>query len=327
MSDIQPESIFSIANEYQSEQAIYCVEGTLTKLYAPKSTAHGTLQNGELTDSEGNALKITFADCDQNHQTARNAFVTIESVEGRNGWTGVKVKDDAQYGRAIWVTPTAQITYQRGGGGAPPRQQGPPPRNSPPPQNRRPPQRGAGGPPPQNRQRSGPTPQQGQQRPPSMNQFQAVEQIVDCYAYTFRLVDERMQPILKERHMQINADTLASLISTMTATAYIEVAKSGIVKTWDPKAAPAKHYPPPPTDPRQWRQCVLSKGENEGKTLEELSDEVLGKLFDYYDGQKANHALAECVYQAAQDRGLLNSGASSQGQDPDLDQPEDDIPF
>jgi hypothetical protein len=321
-------SIWEIANEMPPDAAIYNVEGTLTKLYPGKKTPHGTLQNGELTDQEGNFIKVTFADCNQ-PTTARNQFICLSSVSSqKHGWTGVKVKDDAQYGRSIWVTPSAQITYPNGAPAQQPQQQQrqqPPPRQPQGQQGQRRPQSGPRNPPPQNRQ-----PQGGGQRPPSQpahkeTQFEAVEKFVACFLYVQSLVNERMS--VPEG---VTAYEKLDLAQRAAATIFVDVAKSGVAGSWNAKLKP-RQFPPPPSDPKDWQQCYIDSESSKlhGKTLAEISDEDLIKLHEYYDGQKANHALAECVYQAAIDREVFGQDDGDPELLPDT-QGEDtrpDIPF
>lgn len=326
-----PEYIATIANDYRGEQIIYCVEGTLNKLYPEKNTAHGTLQNGEITDDNGDMLKITFADCSLN-MSARNQRVMIESTEGRHGWTGCKVKDDQTYGRAIWVTPSATVTFPNGGS-----------HNAPPPRQQQQQQRPQGGQqrnqgrqqtqqqqrPPQGNQGRGQPQNDRQQRPAQgggglnkpENQFQILERITDCYAKTFTLVNERMRPVFDE--LKVPAEQVPDLIQRSVATVFVDVGKSGVLATWNPNFKVSK-YPPPPTDPTQWKEAVIPAGSLEGRTLESLNDEELKKLFEYYDQKQSNSALAECVYKAAEDRQLFKQQEQAPaGQEA----PEDDIPF
>lgn len=326
--EYEPESVWRIANEFQEGEAIYCVEGTLSKLYPPKTTAHGQLQNGDLTDAEGVSLKITFADCPQS-MTARNMLVRVECQPSQqHGLTGVKVKDDAQYGRCIWVTPSAKITYPNGAPAAAPAQgQRPPPRGggqqrrpqTEPRQPQTPPNRppvGRGAPP---RQPPRDTPQTRGE-----NQFEAIDRLLGCYLYTQALVNEKLMPTLPP---DIDFSLAFEICQRATATVFVDVAKAGIAAKWNPSLKP-RQFPLPPEDPHDWKQCYIEKDGSalNGKTLEQVSDEDLRKLHAFLDEKKSNTPFAECVYQAAQDRRVF--AHERKPVDPDLDAPEqDDIPF
>lgn len=319
MNNNEPESIDQIANEYRDGQSIYIVEGTLTKLYPPKNTNFGELQNGEIKDEHGDALKITFADCSQDNRTARNQFIRVESVEGQHGWTGVKVKDDEQYGRSIWVTQSASVTFPNGGNRRP---QG----NERPRESRREPQGGQGGqrgqrtqgPPPRQQGRQPDREQRGEQRGERgesrrpENQWESVDRIVDCYKFVRSLVNEKMGEDFREEQ---------------AATVFIEVAKAGVVALWSPNAKKPNRYPPAPSDPTKWADCVVPSGNYEGKTLADVTDEDLVKMFDYYDKKGANTPFAECVYKATEDRKLFKQEPSNTGTREEEPDAEDDIPF
>jgi hypothetical protein len=319
-------NLFTITNEMRNDEPIMRVEGTLIKLYPVKNTPHGTLQNGELSDGE-NVQKVTFADVAQ-PMSARNQYMVLECTHSdKHGWVGVKVKDDQQFGRAIWVTPTAAITFPRNGGGAPAQTQTQePPRNSGgsqrrPQQEPRQPNQGnaanrrtqpAGG------GKGAPAPSRAQE-----NQFEAVERFADCYEYCFNLVNEKLSKRLPTPENPEQEWLRVSAVQRATATIFVDVAKSGVAATWNPNLK-LRRFPAPPSDPNEWRQCYIDKEGSalDGKTLEEVSDEDLLKLFKFYDLKQANHPLAECVYQASKDRGLLQSA------DPDVnDMSPDDIPF
>lgn len=325
-----PESIAVIANEMQGDQVIMWVEGTLTKLFKPMNNAHGQLQNGDLTDADGNLLKISFADCPQ-PMSARGQWISIRSVRSQShGWTGCKVKDDAQYGRSIWVTPSALVEYPggapapdrpaQGGGQRPPPAQQRRPQSAP--RTQAPPQRGGGAPAPRTQGQKPPATTQRREE----SQFDQIDRMLSCYLYLHALVNEKLTPNLPS---DLPPQVVADLQSRATATLFVDVAKAGIVASWNPKA---KHhqFPPPPRDPHQWQECYIDSPASQlhGKKLSEISDVDLIKLFEYYDGKKSNTPLAECVYQAATDRDLLKPAepeTDGSAEDPDGEEP--DVPF
>lgn len=324
MSEEQYAEPISAIEGYVNNTQIYWVEGTLIKLFAAKPNQHGSIQNGELQDADGGIMKITFADCDQ-PMTARGCFIELRSVQSQaHGYTGVKVKDDPTYGRCIWVTGSAQIAYPNGAPrqSAPPQRQGPPPRQQQ--QQGQPPRR------PQSAPRTPPPPRQqtggGGGAAPAPNQFEQIEKIVSCYMYVHRLVNEKIAEAIGS---DIHDDLLRDLQSRATATVFVDVAKAGILTNWNPKLK-VRQFPEPPADPSQWEICYIEQEGSalHGKTLKEISDADLLRLFKVFDDAKSNTKLAECVYQAAFDRRLLNEEGDvqpEQSNEEELKGPE--IPF
>lgn len=307
------DSLYEIANSYNDNDNIESVEGTLIKLYPVKTTSYGTLQNGELQDDEGNIQKITFADCAQ-PMSARNNFVVIESIQSKgHGLTGVKVKDDESYGRAIWVTATANVTYPRNPNAA-----------TRPQQNQRQPQSQ-----PRKMQPNQPPQQRSPQRgaanaaPPraTENQFEVVKKFTSSYFYVFDLVHEKMKSMMPED--KFTPVQIMDLVQRAAATIFVDVAKAGVAANWNPDQK-TRRFPLPPTNPAEWRECYIEKegSKLDGKRIGELTREELVNLHNYYDEKKINTPLAECIYQAARD--LMLFQPQQEGGD---DVMEDDIPF
>lgn len=89
-------------------------KGKLTQLWPAKSGdgQHGPwqLQNGMLEDETGFKMKITFKNLPELPQSARGSMIELESVGGRNGMQGVKVKaDERTAAPLLWITSTAII--------------------------------------------------------------------------------------------------------------------------------------------------------------------------------------------------------------------------
>lgn len=127
----------------------------------------------------------------------------------------------------------------------------------------------------------------------------------------------------------LNSADYEDLVSRATATVFVDVAKSGTAANWNPKLKP-RQFPMPPSDPHEWAECYIEneKSSLHGKKLSEISDDDLRKLHAYYDEKQANHPLAECVYQAAQDRKVFKQVEQKPVADDQPEQPEqDDIPF
>jgi hypothetical protein len=109
------------------------------------------------------------------------------------------------------------------------------------------------------------------------------------------------------------------------ATIFIEAAKQGVAVDF------AKRYsqmiiPPAPADPKNWSECVVPKGSNIGKRLQEVSDEDLLKLHGWLADTDSKTNFAKCVYQAALDRNVLPVHQDETGAEENLEELPD-IPF
>lgn len=285
---------------YRDKQQVYCIEGKLTKLYPPKTTTNsrgeGQLQNGEFTDATG-TVKILFSDgAIQDDKTARGQTVRISSVNGDHGWNGIKFKKDEKWGDQIAVTSTARVEFL-GGAQNTTRQPQSQPRSNPPPA--RPNQQ------PQQAQR----PPASTTRPAEFDQWGILDKIVDCYANIRALVNERLGEHFRPEDVP---------------TIFIEAAKAGLVAQWNPEAKRKKSYFCP-ADPKNWAQAIIPSGNLEGQPLDAIQIEDLKRLHEFFNSKKANTPFAECVYQAAIDMKIFEKQPPPA--DPDLDAPEDDIPF
>jgi hypothetical protein len=244
-------------------------------------------------------MKVSFSSNTQ-PESAKGRMVTITSSKSeQHGWQGIKVVDSEYQSkktnetvkeRVLRITATAKVEFD---GGAP-AQTGSDPR-------------------PQGGGSSGPT----QPARPSKHPLLMLQDIIALHGRVVDLVNEIYKEQAKTEYY---------------ATVFIEACRQGL--QWDAvkelSKPIVKTYPPAPKDPNQWKECIIPKGSNEGKTLAEISDEDLMKLHTYYDNHDtpkvANGPFAECVYQAARDRKL--EGAKPIPPETTGDEPaEDDIPF
>lgn len=98
-------------------QVIPQISGKLTRIYERKSGTHShgdwSIQNGELTDAEGNSIKLQFKDRPEVPQAMKGKYVVMESVTTDKGTHGVKVFDDeypeGTLTRKLRITPTAKF--------------------------------------------------------------------------------------------------------------------------------------------------------------------------------------------------------------------------
>jgi hypothetical protein len=299
--------------EFPDDMTVMCVKGTLIKLFPQKAGTHPTsgawcFQNGTLKDDTGE-IEVSFSKCTQ-PDSAKGQEVTIECFQtDKHGWQGLKVKDESYLKdgqtvkkRKLHVTPTATITYANGKPAA--NQQQPPAEPG------KPTGAGTGG-----GQSSG----GGQPWVPiNAHPEPALADIMKLHRRCHDLVTENYGE--------------GGFPPEYVAQVFIQATREKLHLNYiaRAKAEVPKNYPPAPRDPHQWKECVIPKGEHEGKTLSEIPDEVLLNLFSYYDSKGANTPFAECVYQASRDRNVIPPPPPPKAaeKDPDLDpDAEDDIPF
>jgi hypothetical protein len=301
-------------NTFADKMTVMCVEGTLKSLFK-ETKGNGrdgpyTFQNAILEDETGE-IKVSFCNCTQPN-SARGQFVRLSCYKSpQHGWTGLKIEDreytnqqgDLVQERQLKATGTCEIEYPNGqsqpqGGGQ--RTQ----------QNNRPPQRQ------QNNQQRPPArePQRPTNMAPQNNNNKSaslphprliLEDLAALHKDVFNIVNDTYK-------QEIIAGTVEA--QALVSTIFIEAAKQGCVLDYKARAAKElkKTYPPVPTDPKKWKECVLSSGENAGKTLEQVPEAYLKKLFDFYDSKQDNSSLAECVYAAADARGIIKKTQDSE---------------
>lgn len=288
-------------SEVADGDIIRCIRGKITGLYkANKGEGQSgpyEYQNGEMTDEAGTKIKVSFSNNTQ-PESAKGKTVTITSSKSeQHGWQGIKVVDSEYESKKTKETVKERVLRITAtakiefDGGAP--AEGPKDRAT-----------TSGG-------TSGPT------RPSGVHPLIILKDIIALHAKVVDLVTENYGEAMKPEYI---------------ATVFIEACRQGCQHDAAKELSKPiqKTYPPAPKDPAKWRECIVPKGANEGKTLEEVSDEDLMKLHEYYDNHDtpkvANGAFAECVYQAARDRKL--QGAKPQAPEQTDDEPaEDDIPF
>ena len=304
-------------SEFTDGDIVKKVRGKITKLYEVKKGGDYEYQNGEFVGEDGGTIRICFSKCSQ-PESAKNKMVTIVGHKSeQHGWTGIKVYDkeydkDGQkkIRRELRVSATATLTYD---GGAP---SGNAPSNS------------------------------GGSQKTGQNQSSG-----SGGGNSSRNVNNDIHPkIILGDLIALHADIVALVNETygvenakpeFIATIFIEAGKQGLAFNYKDRASkpvPVK-YPPAPSDPSEWKECVMPWGETtKGKKLSEITDETLKKIHKYFDDKADNSALAECVYQAARDRDIFKAEreeaarlaakeASQQADDAALDAEPDDIPF
>lgn len=292
-------------DEYSDSDNVKCIQGTITALYKVRSgegqSGHYEFQNADMKDAAGDTIKVCFSNQTQ-PESAKGKLVTISSYKhDTHGWLGIKVVDEeftAKSGpkkdqlikqRTLKFSSTAKIEYE---GGAPT----------------------AG----QSAGNSGNADCKPMQLPNNVHPTKALSDMILLHAKITDLVNETYDA-KDDAFKQGSTNTL-----------FIESCRQGLQFDFGARVSkpPTKTYPPAPKDPTKWKECVLSAGSNEGKTLGEISNEDIKKLFDYYDAKGSNTDLAECVYQAARDLELIPKTTPVEDEIPmgNNDEPID-IPF
>lgn len=291
-------------DEFADQSIVMCISGKLTKLYKANKGEDYEYQNGEFKDSSGKSIKIVFSKCSQ-PTSARNQTITITSNKtASHGWQGIRVEDreyekdgKSVQERQLKITPTAEIDFGSNGSAGSDGDDGDDKSSK---QDRKP----SGG-------SSRPAGRAEQEETHAVvHPLVAIKDMLKLHTTLTALVDEAYPGKGNEEKRQTSVSTL-----------FIECAKQGLVWDFEKRASTPvkKTYPPAPKDPRKWKQAVIPAGANEGKTLEEVSDEDLMKYFEFYDEKKDNSALAECIYQAVADRELLPEPESDNDDDKDND--------
>lgn len=90
---------------------------SMSKYYPGKGGDKESFQMLTLTDRAGMEIKARFGNRDEVQASWVNQPVIISSVHGRNGWTGLKAKDNTYQGRTeriLWVTRSADFGLDDG---------------------------------------------------------------------------------------------------------------------------------------------------------------------------------------------------------------------
>jgi len=300
----EPVPVSKIKSDKDDGDNVKCIRGTITKLFPIKKGDGGSgpyeYQNGEFRDEAGDTIDVTFSKCSQ-PESAKGQLVTITSVKNdSHGWLGIKIADNTYEKevegvkkpvtkRILKIVPSAVINYANGA----PAANGPA-------------QTGGGA--------------ATQSRPAHTSQHP------DLVLKDLIFLHSKCTDLVEQLYGGESGKT-PEFRQAATASIFIQGCKEGLHYNFEEriKAPIPKQYPKPPADPKDWDACVVPKGEFEGKTLKELPD---GKLRDLYTALKKSDSetpFAKCVYQAAKDRNVLEKPKPPT--DPDLDPPEDDIPF
>lgn len=309
MAEHEPMTIKRIKADKEDADNVKCIKGTITKLFDAKKgqgdSGDWEYQNGEFKDENGDSIKICFSKCSQ-PKGARGRPVVITSIKSeQHGWLGIKVEDKSYEKdgepvkeRTLKITPSAEIVFkgeapsETGSGGG-----------------------GGGGKPSSNTGGGG-----GGQSRPAQNLTLHPQVVLEDMIFLHSKVTDLVTQLYGGE-----GGKPPEFIQATVGTIFIEAAKCGLTHDFKARIAKPipKTYPPAPNDPKDWDACIIPKGEYEGKTLKDLPDDKLKELFAAV--KESSTAFAKCVREAAAVRKVFKE--EPKATDPDLDPPEDDIPF
>ena len=255
----------------EQKDIIKRVTGKVTKLWEPK-TFNGpkgefVIQGGDI-EIDGQTYGLKFFNNTQ-EQSIKGNVVTLSSVRGKHGLTGVSLEHESYEGKngkvdrdLIKVTATGKVEFDR-------------PSEEP------------------ARVTSHATPKVIV----TDNPEKALDEIVETHLYIDSLV--RMAYLGKIT----DEETLRSYVSSV----FIEANRKGIhysSKVEAPKKEEPKAEEPAELDPADWASAIVPSGSHKGKKLAEIGKPALTKLYEYYLSKEFNTPFAKCVEQAAQDLNL-----------------------
>jgi hypothetical protein len=250
----------------EQKDIIKRVTGKVTKLWEPK-TFNGpkgefVIQGGDI-EIDGQTYGLKFFNNNQ-EQSLKGNVVTLSSVRGKHGLTGVSLEHETYDGKngkvdrdIIKVTATGKVEFQN--------------------QNEEPP-------------RVASTPKSIV----SDNPEQELDKIVETHLYIDSLV--RMAYLGKVT----DEETLRAYVSSV----FIEANRKGIsIGKSEPKSQP-KAEEPAELDPKDWASAIVPSGSHKGEKLAEIGKKDLTKLYQFYLEKGFTTPFAKCVEQAAIDFNL-----------------------
>jgi len=253
----------------EQKDIIKRVTGKVTKLWEPK-TFNGpkgefVIQGGDI-EIDGQTYGLKFFNNTQ-EQSIKGNVVTLSSVRGKHGLTGVSLEHESYEGKngkvdrdIIKVTATGKIEFDR--------------------------------------------PSEEPARVTSTsksivtdNPEQELDKIVETHLYIDSLV--RMAYLGKVT----DEETLRAYVSSV----FIEANRKGIhysSKVEAPKKEESKAEEPTELNPADWGSAIVPSGSQKNKKLAEIGKPALTKLYEYYLEKGFTTPFAKCVEKAAEDLNL-----------------------
>lgn len=254
----------------EQKDIIKRVTGKVTKLWEPK-TFNGpkgefVIQGGDI-EIDGQTYGLKFFNNTQ-EQSLKGNVVTLSSVRGKHGLTGVSLEHESYDGKngkvdrdIIKVTATGKVEFQN--------------------KNEEPP-----------RVASSATPKSIV----TDNPEQELDKIVETHLYIDSLV--RMAYLGKVT----DEETLRAYVSSV----FIEANRKGIsIGKSELKSEPKVDEPKPAElDPKDWASAIVPSGSHKDKKLGAIGKPTLTKLYQFYLEKGFTTPFAKCVEQAAIDFNL-----------------------
>jgi hypothetical protein len=257
----------------EQKDIIKRVTGKVTKLWEPKTftgpKGEFVIQGGDI-EIDGETYGLKFFNNTQ-EQSIKGNVVTLSSVRGKHGLTGVSLEHESYEGKngkvdrdIIKVTGTGKVEFDR---------------------------------PSEEPARVTSTPKVIV----TDNPEKALDEIVEMHQYIDSLV--RMAYLGKIT----DEETLRSYVSSV----FIEANRKGIhysSKVEEPKPysrdTSCDKVSREELDPADWASAIVPSGSQKGKKLAEIGKPALTKLYEYYLEKGFTTPFAKCVEKAAEDLNL-----------------------
>jgi hypothetical protein len=255
----------------EQKDIIKRVTGKVTKLWEPKTftgpKGEFVIQGGDI-EIDGNTYGLKFFNNTQ-EQSIKGNVITLSSVRGKHGLTGVSLEHESYEGKngkvdrdIIKVTATGKIEFDQ-------------PSEEP-------------------VRRSEPT----KVAIVTDNPEKAIDEIVELHRYINSLVRHTYKDVEDE-------ETLRSYVSSV----FIEANRKGIRyskhKVEEPKVVEVKQEEPKDEfNPEDWASAIVPSGSQKGKKLAAIGKPALTKLYEYYLEKGFTTPFAKCVEKAAEDLNL-----------------------
>jgi hypothetical protein len=250
----------------EQKDIIKRVTGKVTKLWEPKTftgpKGEFVIQGGDI-EIDGHTYGLKFFNNTQ-EQSIKGNVVTLSSVRGKHGLTGVSLEHESYEGKngkvdrdIIKVTATGKIEFDQ-------------PSEEP------------------ARVAKSATPIV------TDNPEKAIDEIVDLHRFINSLVRHTYKDVEDE-------ETLRSYVSSIFIEANrkgIRYAKSS------PKVEEPKEEQKEECNPEDWASAIVPSGSQKGKKLAAIGKPALTKLYEYYLEKGFTTPFAKCVEKAAEDLNL-----------------------
>jgi hypothetical protein len=220
------------------------------------------IQGGDI-EIDGNTYGLKFFNNTQ-EQSIKGNIVTLSSVRGKHGLTGVSLEHESYEGKngkvdrdIIKVTATGKIEFDQ------PSEE----------------------------------PARVAHTPKSIvtdNPEKAIDEIVEMHRYINSLVRHSYKDVEDE-------ETLRSYVSSVFIEANRKGIRYFRHKVEEPKVEEPKVVEPDPSD---WASAIVPSGSQKGKKLAAIGKPALTKLYEYYLEKGFTTPFAKCVEKAAEDLNL-----------------------